>query len=165
MACPPTASGGRGKGGSSMHLIIDGFRGNPEKLASEELVRGLLDRLPESVGMTKIAPAHVQRYVGSKPEDWGVSGFVLIAESHISVHTFPEHGILWADAFSCKSFDADAVVWEMANAFEVGAVFAHKLPRGLEYPLPREVQEAAKVERERLGALVLPVPTLGEQRG
>ena len=72
-----------------MHLTIDGFRGNPARLASEELVRELLDRIPDAIGMTKISTPHVQRYVGEKPADWGVSGFVLIAESHITIHTFP----------------------------------------------------------------------------
>jgi S-adenosylmethionine decarboxylase len=136
-----------------MHLTIDGFRANPEKLASEELVRELLDRLPESIGMTKISGPHVQRYAGDKPEDWGVSGFVLIAESHMTIHTFPERGILWADAFSCKAFDTDAVIAEMSRVFDCGAVFASKLPRGLEYPLPVEVQEAARMERRAVAAV------------
>ena len=34
-------------------------------------------------------------------------GFVIIAESHISVHTFPEHGYVWVDIFSCKEFETD----------------------------------------------------------
>jgi S-adenosylmethionine decarboxylase len=117
-----------------MHLIIDGFGGSSEKLASEELVLALLDRLPGSIGMHKISGPHVQRYAGDKPEDWGVSGFVLIAESHITIHTFPSRGILWADAFSCKAFDTDAVISEMTRAFGLSAVSARQLPRGLEYP-------------------------------
>lgn len=141
-----------------MHLIIDGFGGNPARLASEELVQGLLDRYPERIGMTKIAPPFVQRYVGQKPEDWGVSGFVLIAESHISIHTFPRHGIVWADVFSCKEFDADPAVWAIADEFGLAGAFASKLPRGLEYPLGTEAKESAKLQREHVGALVLQAP-------
>ncbi|MDP3768770.1 MAG: S-adenosylmethionine decarboxylase [Dehalococcoidia bacterium] len=132
-----------------MHLTIDGFGGNPEKLASEELVRDLLDRFPERIGMTKIAPPHVQRYVGSKPEDWGVSGFVLIAESHIAVHTFPERGYVWVDIFSCKSFDETYAIRTACDAFDVDAVRPSTLPRGLEYP--HAVDEAipvAELERD-----------------
>src|SRR3990172_7604168 len=102
-----------------MHLTIDGFGANPEKLASEELVRGLLDLLPERIGMTKIAAPHVQRYVGQKPEDSGVSGFVLIAESHIAVHTFPDRRYIWVDVFSCKGFDTDLALDEVTRAFEL----------------------------------------------
>ena len=132
-----------------MHLTIDGFRGNPEKLASEELVRGLLDRYPASIGMTKIAPPHVQRYVGDKPEDWGVSGFVLIAESHITVHTFPEHGLVWCDIFSCKGFDAEPALRTLKEAFDLNVVRQGTVRRGLEYP--HVVEDAVPLfENERV---------------
>jgi S-adenosylmethionine decarboxylase len=135
-----------------MHLTIDGFGGSPEKLASEELVRGLLDRFPEGIGMTKIAPPFVQRYVGSKPEDWGVSGFVLIAESHIAVHTFPDRGYVWVDVFSCKGFDVEAAIAGMTDAFDLGEARTRILERGLEYP--HVVNEAVPLaEEERRGVL------------
>ncbi len=138
-----------------MHLIIDGFRANPEKLASEELVRGLLDRYPESIGMTKIAPPHVQRYVGSKPEDWGVSGFVLIAESHIAIHTFPERCHVWVDVFSCKGFDTNAAVRTVKQAFELGEARTRVLERGLEYP--QVVSSAIPVAEKERNAVVAEV--------
>jgi S-adenosylmethionine decarboxylase len=146
-----------------MHLTIDGFRGNPEKLASEELVRGLLDRYPGAIGMTKIAGPHVQRYVGSKPEDWGVSGFVLIAESHITVHTFPDHGQVWVDVFSCKAFDADLAIEIAREAFDLDEVQTRGLERGLEYP--HVVREAIPVfEHERKGVARKVVATAGRRR-
>ena len=143
-----------------MHLTIDGFGADPEKLASEELVRGLLDHLPERIGMTKIAAPHVQRYVGQKPEDWGVSGFVLIAESHIAVHTFPDRRYIWVDVFSCKGFDTDLALDEVTRAFDLEEARTQVLERGLEYPhivheaVPvatreREVVTVAAAERER----------------
>jgi S-adenosylmethionine decarboxylase len=138
-----------------MHLIVDGFRGNPEKLASEELVRGLLDRYPESVGMTKIAPPYVQRHVGGKSEDWGVSGFVLIAESHIAIHTFPERRHVWVDVFSCKGFDTEAAVRCVEEAFELGEAHTRILERGLEYP--HVVSEAVPVAAEERTAVVAEV--------
>jgi S-adenosylmethionine decarboxylase len=132
-----------------MHLTIDGFGGSPEKLASEELVRGLLDRYPESIGMTKIAPPHVQRYVGSKPEDWGVSGFVLIAESHIAIHTFPDRGYVWVDIFSCRGFDVDRALVVARESFALERDRARVLERGLEYP--HEVSAAIPLaEQERV---------------
>lgn len=149
-----------------MHLTIDGSGGSPEKLASEELVRGLLDRYPESIGMTKIAPPFVQRYVGSKPEDWGVSGFVLIAESHIAVHTFPERGLVWIDVFSCKSFDEEQAVRGVTEAFKLQGTRTCLLERGLEYP--HAVDEAIPlVERERrevVGELKRDVAVAAEER-
>lgn len=138
-----------------MHLTIDGFRGNPEKLASEELVRGLLDLLPENIGMTKIAQPHVQRYLGEKPEDWGVSGFVLIAESHIAVHTFPTHGYVWVDVFSCKGFEAGEASRIVSDAFELQEARQQILERGLEYPhIVSQAIPIAETERRTVATSV-----------
>jgi S-adenosylmethionine decarboxylase len=144
-----------------MHVTIDGFGGDRHKLSDENLVRALLDRYPEEIGMTKIAAPHVYRYVGKKPEDWGVSGFVLIAESHISIHTFPEHGYLWVDIFSCKGFDARRPIDDIQEQFLLAEVRTRVLTRGLEFPhtleaaapyAARERQEAAAAVNERLTA-------------
>ena len=116
-----------------MHLIIDGNAGDPRRLADLELVRALLDDVPLEIGMVKIAPPYVFRYESSKPSDWGITGFVLIAESHLSVHTFPERCLLWADIFSCKSFDADRLVEAVREAFSLREARVTLLGRGLEY--------------------------------
>jgi S-adenosylmethionine decarboxylase len=86
--------------------------------------------------MTKITTPLVMRYEGSKPEDWGISGFVMIAESHISIHTFPRRGLLWVDAFSCKGFDAAPIVDELRSSFRLREVQMQVLERGLEYAAP-----------------------------
>lgn len=117
-----------------MHITIDGFGGNPAHLADEGLVRNLLDRYPGEIGMTKISEPHVFEYHGEKPDDWGVSGFVLIAESHIAVHTFPAHGQVWVDIFSCKGFDSTPAIDRIVDAFGLRSTRVHKLERGLEYP-------------------------------
>ena len=117
-----------------MHITIDGFGGNPALLGNEELVRNLLDHYPDEIGMTKITQPHVFEYHGDKPEDWGVSGFVIIAESHIAFHTFPEHGQIWVDIFSCKGFDETPAIDLIVDAFELQDTRIHKLERGLEYP-------------------------------
>jgi S-adenosylmethionine decarboxylase len=117
-----------------MHLTIDGFGGDRERLSSETLVRSLLDRFPGEIGMTKISDPHVLRYVGDKPDDWGVSGFVLIAESHIAIHTFPDRGYVWVDVFSCKPFEADGATDTIIDAFGLESIKSEVLERGLEYP-------------------------------
>jgi len=127
-----------------MHVIVDGFGGDPEQLADENAVRAILDRYPDEMGMTKIAPPTVVRYRGSKPEDWGVSGYVMIAESHISLHTFPERRLIWADIFSCKDFDAAPVVDDMRRLFGLREMQVNILQRGLEAaPAGEQAPEAA----------------------
>ena len=117
-----------------MHVTIDGFGGSPALLGNEELVRNLIDRYPDAIGMTKITAPHVFTYSGEKPEDWGVSGFVIIAESHIAIHTFPEHGQVWVDVFSCKAFDEIPAIDMIVDAFELRDTSVRLLERGLEYP-------------------------------
>jgi len=116
-----------------MHLIIEGRGGDWHKLQDLPALYELLDTLPGRINMTKIMPPIVTRYVGVTPEDWGISGFVMIAESHISVHTFPERGEVSIDVFSCKEYDPVHVSQEMCDAFGLTETETCVLRRGLEY--------------------------------
>ena len=118
-----------------MHVIIDGYGGDPDQLSDENVVRVILDEVPDLMGMSKITQPKVLRYVGSKSEDWGVSGFVMIAESHISMHTFPERRLVWADIFSCKDFDAEPVLADLKQRFGLQDMDVQTLERNLE-PVP-----------------------------
>ncbi len=68
--------------------MLDGYGCDKDRLTDLNLIYRLLEELPARVGMTKIMPPYVFKYSGLKPEDWGLSGFVPIAESHISKRTF-----------------------------------------------------------------------------
>jgi len=116
-----------------MHLIIDGYSGNAQKMQDVDFIYQLLDAYPSQIGMTKISLPQVSKYTGSKPEDWGVSGFVLIAESHISIHTFPERSYINIDIFSCKEFDAEQTIRDLQQQFGLAEIRSYILSRGLEY--------------------------------
>ncbi|MHB1006159.1 MAG: S-adenosylmethionine decarboxylase [Chloroflexota bacterium] len=115
-----------------MHVLIDGHHGEQDRLRDMQLVYDVLDSLPPAIGMTKIMPPYVFRYSGVKPEDWGISGFVLIAESHISIHTFPEHGLIHIDIFSCKEFSAEMALAYVQEKFGLRDVSHRALGRGLD---------------------------------
>ncbi len=131
-----------------MPLVIDGLGCDPAQLADAEHVRRFLDAYPDAINMTKITPPSVHTYKGPKPEDWGVSGFVIIAESHISVHTFPDRGYLNIDVFSCKEFDPDLAVDEIRGLFTMGEVRTWVLDRGLEHLDPATATQVVAEERE-----------------
>ncbi len=128
-----------------MHLIVDGYGGDTNLLKSEEHIYDFLDKYPSSIGMTKISEPHVMTYVGSKPQDWGVSGFVLIAESHISIHTFPELSYINIDIFSCKGFDSQKAIVDIQERLGLKELRSYVLERGLEY-LPSEVRRPDGIE-------------------
>ncbi|HEX2036625.1 MAG TPA: S-adenosylmethionine decarboxylase [Chloroflexota bacterium] len=92
------------------HLVVDGFVDDVSRISEIAPIFELLDTLPLEIGMTKITQPYVFRYHGVVPEDWGITGMVIIAESHISIHTFPEHRRFHMDVFSCKPFDSDGAL-------------------------------------------------------
>jgi S-adenosylmethionine decarboxylase proenzyme len=47
----------------------------------------------------------------------GVSGVVVIAESHLTIHTWPEHAYAAVDIFSCGDLDLDAGITHLVAAF------------------------------------------------
>ena len=116
-----------------MHLVIDGYRGDAAKMWDVELVRSFLTDCPDSLGMSRITEPEVLKYDAPKAEDSGVSGFVIIAESHISIHTFPNRDYVNIDIFSCQAFDHDQALEEVKGLFQLQDVKTWLLDRGLEW--------------------------------
>lgn len=141
--------------GFGPHLILDGYRAERKKLEDINLIYRALDELPSKIGMTKIMPPYVFKYSGIKPEDWGVSGFVLIAESHISIHTFPEKKFLSLDIFSCKNFDTDFAQEYVIELFKIGKFESKVLDRGTEFP--KDIGTTADIIRRARRAVTVPV--------
>jgi S-adenosylmethionine decarboxylase len=102
-----------------MHLIIDGYSNDQGIIRDEDFLRNWLKDYPAQIGMTRISPPYVLRYVGPVLEDWGISGFVFIAESHIGIHTFVERNYVNIDIFSCKDFDNEKAIRDFREAFQL----------------------------------------------
>lgn len=118
-----------------LHLTVDGYGCDKSKVGDMSLVFKVLDKLPSVIGMKKITTPYVMPYDGDKnPEDWGISGFVMIAESHISVHTYPEKNYLTADVYSCNHFDSDKAANFLIRAFGIKEVERNEVIRGLKFP-------------------------------
>ena len=131
--------------GFGPHLMLDGYGCDKAKLQDLNLIYRILEELPKRISMTRIMPPYVFKYSGIKPEDWGISGFVLIAESHISIHTFPEKAFISVDIFSCKPFDSEVASDYLKGAFEMSKVECNVLDRGTEFP--KELNGAARLVR------------------
>lgn len=114
----------------------------------------ILDAYPAQLDMTKIMPPYVFTYHGTVEDDWGVSGIVLIAESHISIHTFPDKGFVTLDIFSCRDFNVDAAVNYFCDVFKPESIDKQILMRGREFPrsMPK-AQAIVETERQRLAVV------------
>lgn len=128
--------------------MLDCYGCDRRKLEDLGLIYKILDDLPDKIGMHKVMPPYVVSYSGLKPEDWGISGVVIIAESHISIHTFPEKNYASVDIFSCKDFEKRDAVDYIRAALGVKKFEEQFTTRGSEFP-----KELARVkpivERER----------------
>lgn len=112
------------------HLMLDLTQCNADKLKDFNLVFDILNDLPEKIGMTKITQPYVFPYEGLIPEDKGITGTVIIAESHISIHSFQEKDHCFVDVFSCKDFDVDFAARYLITAFESKKYDKYVVQRG-----------------------------------
>ena len=133
-----------------MHLVIDGFGGDAGKMWDVELVRRFLNDYPDALGMTRITEPRVLEYQAPKPEDSGVTGFVIIAESHISIHTFPERAYVNVDLFSCQAFDHQRALDDVKSLFDLEDVQTWLLDRGLEWLDQRQGLSESQLQRTEL---------------
>ena len=111
------------------HALIELSRCDPDRLRK---VRGVREAMLEAARM---AGGTVVRSVFHAFSPWGVSGVVVIAESHLSVHTWPEHGYAAVDVFSCSpSLNATAVRQHLQKAFGARHASIQRLRRGPTQP-------------------------------
>lgn len=121
------------------HLMLDCRQCNPDKLGDVAHIFNVLNTLPEKIGMTKIIQPYVFPYSGLIPEDEGVTGVVVIAESHLSFHSFTRKDYFFFDLFSCKPFDVNATLEFIRDAFDVGEMEIHYVERGRDFPREERV--------------------------
>lgn len=94
------------------HVLAE-YHGCPTQILDDEAhIAAAMRRAAEAAGATVIQ-AVFHRYA---PQ--GVTGVLVLAESHISVHTWPESGYAAVDFFTCGTCDPEAAHTVLAQAFE-----------------------------------------------
>jgi len=98
------------------HLIVDLEHVPDNEMTNVEGLRGFLKDFPPKIGMSVLKGPEIAEGI---PENPGLSGFVIIDYSHISVHTFSKYGEALVDVFSCKPFDKEKTVDIVLEYFKV----------------------------------------------
>lgn len=98
------------------HIIIDITGISQEKLTDTKGIENLLNTLPGQIGMNILVAPKV---VEGIPENPGITGYVIIDFSHISVHTFTNKDLAMVDVFSCKAYDQEVATNFVLNFFGV----------------------------------------------
>ena len=98
----------------SKHLLLELYQCDREKLDDESFLRCILNRA------AKLANATVLNLISNKFEPQGVTAIALLAESHISIHTWPESNYSAVDIFTC----GQNMMPEQASQFLIESLIA-----------------------------------------
>jgi S-adenosylmethionine decarboxylase len=107
---------------AGVHLIVDLH--DAQGLDDIDLIEATLRRAVDAARAT-LLHIHVHHF---QPN--GVSGVAVLAESHISIHTWPDAGYAAVDVFMCGKANPDACVPVLREAFRAQRVEVNELLRG-----------------------------------
>lgn len=79
--------------------IVDAWGCDPERLRSRAALAAVFDVCIGELRLTPVAPATWHVF----PAPGGVTGYCLLRESHLAVHTFPELGFAAFDLYCCRA--------------------------------------------------------------
>jgi S-adenosylmethionine decarboxylase len=111
------------------HLLADFYDVAPDRLVDDELLADCLNEAARRGGMKPIGPPVLHRFEGG-----GLTGYLLLSESHIAFHTYPEHRYIALDIFSCGGADSKAALSAFHAALEPGRERISTATRGAEIP-------------------------------
>ncbi len=108
------------------HYLVELIECDPEALSSSDIVESAMLEAAKASGATLLESAFHQF------EPQGVSGFLFIAESHFSVHTWPEAAYAGVDIFTCgETMNAQAAIDLLTKAFSAKRTDVKTMPRGI----------------------------------
>lgn len=121
---------------NGLHLIADLYRCrcNAGLLLDRDTLETLCETESSSAGLTPLG-CYFYQFSDDAGEQAGVTGTVVLAESHIAIHTWPETGDVTLDVYVCNfsrdnSDRAQAVYDNIIAALDPSDIVAHRVTRG-----------------------------------
>ncbi len=106
------------------HWLIEGYHCDAKLLSDPVAMETILQRTAEIMGAT-IVTSTFHHF-----SPLGVSGVVVIQESHLTIHTWPEYGYAAVDIFTCGEIDMQAGVTHLQKALSARELKIVKMQRG-----------------------------------
>ena len=106
------------------HITWDVYNCNEDTLSFIPTVKTVLNAIVKELQLTKVNESYKQF------EPIGVTGFILLEESHVSIHSWPEHQFAAVDIFSCRPFDAKKIQELLMESFSSDKVVIKQIERG-----------------------------------
>ncbi|WP_157361990.1 adenosylmethionine decarboxylase [Winogradskyella endarachnes] len=106
------------------HITWDVYNCNAKAISFIPKVKTVLNAIVEELQLSKVNESFKQF------EPIGVTGFILLEESHVSIHTWPEYQFAAVDIFSCKHFDAEKIQKLLMSSFSSNKVIIKQIERG-----------------------------------
>lgn len=106
------------------HILADFTHISPEHLSNPEFIKATLLKSAEAASATVLS-SHFHHF----GEALGVTGVLLLAESHLSIHTWPESGFAAIDIFMCGTANAHAALETLHTLFKPAHHTVHIISR------------------------------------
>ncbi len=108
-----------------VHYLLEFFGCEKEQLDSLSFMRKLLSKAIADSGIT-VLNKHFYKF-----SPHGITGYLLLSASHISIHTWPEHGYAACDVFSCGGeYETREIVKHIKSQLRHEKIKTRKLKRG-----------------------------------
>ena len=126
-----------------LHIIADLY--NCQKgdlLVSSENLRALCVKTCQETGLTVLGEHFYQFNGADGTQEGGATGAVVLAESHLAIHTWPERDGATLDVYVCNytadnTAKAEAVYQALIKALKPGDVLVERIERGRDLPVKR----------------------------
>ncbi|MEM0134143.1 MAG: adenosylmethionine decarboxylase [Thermoplasmatales archaeon] len=120
-----------------IHLVGDLKGVVPEKISDSDTMQEIMESAVKYGKLTKIRSYYHQ----FSPS--GVSGIILLAESHLSFHTWPEYGLVALDIFTCgPTENAESALEYILEKLSPSSVEYRRIERGIDFPRGNQKEKA-----------------------